>query len=245
MNTFVQDGPSDSALTPRALYEQVAERLRTRIFAHELAPGDWFDEQALATEYGISRTPLREALKVLAAEGLVTMRVRRGCYVTEVSQRDLDEIFQILALLEGQAAEDAALRATNTELLELRRMHQKLEEQAGRNDLDGFFQTNQAFHARVQEISGNRWLKAMIDDLRNILKLNRHKSLSVKGRLQKSLFEHREITAALETRDARRTGLLVREHLRNGRAAASETAAESATGHTADAVSDAAAAANP
>ena len=73
---------STNTLTPRALYEQVAEKLRLRIFEHELAPGDWIDELKIAEEYGISRTPLREALKVLAAEGLVTMKVRRGAYVT-------------------------------------------------------------------------------------------------------------------------------------------------------------------
>ena len=71
------------SLSPRALYQDVAERLRSQIFARELEPGSWIDEQKLADEYGISRTPLREALKVLAAEGLVTMKVRRGAYVTE------------------------------------------------------------------------------------------------------------------------------------------------------------------
>ena len=79
-------------IAPLALYQEVAERLRQRIFSHELPPGTWVDEQALATQYGISRTPLREALKVLAAEGLVTLKPRRGCYVTEISERDLDEI---------------------------------------------------------------------------------------------------------------------------------------------------------
>ena len=80
------------SLTPRALYEEVAERLRQRIFSRELAPGSWIDEMRLAEEYGISRTPLREALKVLAAEGLITMKVRRGAYVTEVSDKDLRDV---------------------------------------------------------------------------------------------------------------------------------------------------------
>ena len=79
-------------LAPRALYEQVAESLRQRIFSRELVPGSWIDELKIAEAYGISRTPLREALKVLAAEGLVTMKVRRGAYVTEVSEQDLAEV---------------------------------------------------------------------------------------------------------------------------------------------------------
>eukprot|EP01030_Chromulinospumella_sphaerica_P028516 gene28516-28862_t len=77
------------SLAPRPLYEEVAELLRQRIFKRELEPGSWIDELKIAEEFGISRTPLREALKVLAAEGLVTMKVRRGAYVTEVSQQDL------------------------------------------------------------------------------------------------------------------------------------------------------------
>ena len=79
-------------LWPRALYQDVAERLRQQIFARELEPGSWIDELKIAEEFGISRTPLREALKVLAAEGLVTMKVRRGAYVTEVSERDLADV---------------------------------------------------------------------------------------------------------------------------------------------------------
>src|SRR4029078_12744974 len=94
------------SLAPRALYEEVAELLRQRIFRRELEPGSWIDEVKLAQEYGISRTPLREALKVLAAEGLVTMKVRRGAYVTEVSDRDLAEVYHLLSLL-GSAAGDA------------------------------------------------------------------------------------------------------------------------------------------
>ena len=85
-------------LTPRALYEEVAEQLRQRIFRRELEPGSWIDELKIAEEYGISRTPLREALKVLAAEGLVTMKPRRGSYVTEVSETDLKDVYHLLSL---------------------------------------------------------------------------------------------------------------------------------------------------
>ena len=83
------------SLAPRPLYEEVAERLRQRIFARELEPGSWIDEMRLAEEYGISRTPLREALKVLATEGLVTMKVRRGAYVTEVNEKDLADVYHL------------------------------------------------------------------------------------------------------------------------------------------------------
>ena len=83
---------SPSSIAQPALYQEVAERLRQRIFSHELAPGAWVDEQTLAEQYGISRTPLREALKVLASEGLVTLKPRRGCYVTQLAEHDLSLI---------------------------------------------------------------------------------------------------------------------------------------------------------
>ena len=90
---------TSTSLTPRALYEEVAELLRERIFSHELVPGSWIDELKLAATYGISRTPLREALKVLATEGLVTMKGRRGAYVTEVNEKDLTDVYHLLSLL--------------------------------------------------------------------------------------------------------------------------------------------------
>ena len=99
-------------LTPRALYEEVAELLRERIFSNQLAPGSWIDELKLAEEYGISRTPLREALKVLATEGLVTMKVRRGAYVTEDNAKDQRDVYHLLSLLESDAAGVVAASAT-------------------------------------------------------------------------------------------------------------------------------------
>src|SRR5215218_381467 len=114
------------SLAPRALYEEVAELLRQRIFRRELEPGSWIDEVKLAQEYGISRTPLREALKVLAAEGLVTMKVRRGAYVTEVSERDLADVYHLLALLESDAAAVVAQHATAPQVKELQKLHREL-----------------------------------------------------------------------------------------------------------------------
>src|SRR3954466_11040849 len=115
------------SLAPRALYEEVAELLRQRIFRRELEPGSWIDEVKLAQEYGISRTPLREALKVLAAEGLVTMKVRRGAYVTEVSEQDLADVYHLLSLLESDAAGVVVQKATDEQVKELQQLQKELE----------------------------------------------------------------------------------------------------------------------
>jgi DNA-binding GntR family transcriptional regulator len=210
---------TSSRIAPLALYQEVAERLRQRIFAHELKPGTWVDEQALAEQYGISRTPLREALKVLASEGLVTLKPRRGCYVTEISERDLDEIFTVMALLEGQCARSAAERAGSPELAELQRIHTRLEDAARANDINGFFEANQAFHHAVQTIADNHWLQHVIEDLRKVIKLSRHHSLFGEGRLEQSLAEHRAILAALVARDPDRSEQCMRKHIESGRAA--------------------------
>jgi DNA-binding GntR family transcriptional regulator len=216
--------PSSLILTAPALYEQVAERLRSRIFAHELAPGSWIDEQALAREYGISRTPLREALKVLASEGLVVLKPRRGCYVTELSEQDIDEVFPVMAMLEGRVAEEAARRITGADFSRLSAIHDELERQAAANDADRFFEANQRFHSALQEIAGNRYLAQLIDDARKVIKLTRRDSLRLEGRLKQSLAEHREILDALRQKDAALAGRRMHDHLLSGRAALAKLA---------------------
>jgi len=206
------------SLTPRALYEEVAELLRQRIFNRELEPGSWIDELKIAEELGISRTPLREALKVLAAEGLVTMKVRRGAYVTEVSEQDLTDVYHLLSLLESDAAGVVATQADDAQLAELQALHSQLE--AAVNDRDRFFEINERFHMRLLELANNRWRDQMVADLRKVMKLNRHNSLFKSGRLEESLTEHRAIMQALLARDAVATTARMREHFANGLSAA-------------------------
>jgi DNA-binding GntR family transcriptional regulator len=206
------------SLTPRALYQEVAELLRQRIFNRELAPGSWIDELKLAEEYGISRTPLREALKVLATEGLVTMKVRRGAYVTEVSERDLADVYHLLALLESDAAGVVAIEATAAQLKELTALHKELEKSVGQRER--FFEINEAFHMRLLEIANNRWRDQMVADLRKVMKLNRHNSLLKSGRIQESLAEHQVIMAALLARNAAATVQAMQAHFKNGLEAA-------------------------
>ena len=210
---------AENSLSPRALYEKVAELLRQRIFDRELAPGSWIDELKLAEEYGISRTPLREALKVLATEGLVTMKVRRGAYVTEVSDTDLADVYHLLALLESDAAEVVATKATEFQLKELESLHQELEKSV--SNRERFFEINEAFHMRLLEIANNRWRDQMVADLRKVMKLNRHASLFQRGRIDQSLAEHDRIVQALLRRDAAAASAAVQAHFASGLQAAS------------------------
>ena len=206
----------NTKLNNRPLYEDVADRLREQIFSKLLAPGSWLDEQSLAEQFGISRTPMREAIKVLASEGLVTIKMRRGAYVTEVARKDLEQIFTILSLLEGEAARETAAKATEEELNQLDYWHHRLEKAAADRDIEQFFEINGKFHELIQEIAGNRWMNGVIADLRKVLKLHRRDSLTSTGRLQNSLIEHRAILNALLKRDQAGAESAMRKHLARG-----------------------------
>jgi len=211
---------TDPWLAPRALYQDVAERLRLQIFDRQLEPGSWIDEQKLCAQWGISRTPMREALKVLAAEGLVTMKVRRGAYVTEMSARDVQQVYHLLGLLESDAAACVAAQASEEDLTRLRELHAQLEAQV--DERDAFFRTNEAFHQALLDMAGNRWAVQVVSDLRQIMKLNRHHSLFKQGRLSDSLNEHRQIMAGIEGKDPARTRQCMQQHFESGLEAASQ-----------------------
>lgn len=206
------------SLAPRALYQEVAELLRERIFSKQLPPGSWIDEMALAEEYGISRTPLREAIKVLATEGLVTMKMRRGAYVTEVNAKDQADVYHLLSLLESDAAGVVAARATAAQLQDLQTLHTELI--AAVHSTDRFFEINERFHMRLLEIADNRWRDQLCADLRKVMKLNRHNSLLKSGRVAESLREHQALMDALLARNEALSVQRMREHFANGLEAA-------------------------
>jgi DNA-binding GntR family transcriptional regulator len=204
----------------RALYQEVADRLRRLIYDGELPLGSAVDEQALALAFGISRTPLREALKVLHEEGLVRLTPRRGCFVAgELSPADLDELFPVMALLEGRCAWEAVKKATPEEVRRLEAIHARLEKLAARGDVAGYYEHNYAFHEAIQALAANPWLSRIASDLRRFLKLLRGRQLRLPGRLQASLQEHRQVMRALHRRDAALAERVMRAHLLAQRAA--------------------------
>ncbi|MDB5914355.1 MAG: transcriptional regulator, GntR family-like protein, partial [Ramlibacter sp.] len=203
---------------------EVAAQLRERIFAGELAPGTFLDEVRLAELMKISRTPLREALKVLTAEGLVRHEPRRGCFVNQVTERDLDEIFPVIALLEGRCAREAAEHATDADLAALEVLHQKLARHAKARRINEYYEANFAIHEAVIALAGNRWLAMVIGDLRKIVKLARLQQLHAPGRLDQSLSEHLAVFAALRARDPEGAEAAMRTHLQRQREALRELA---------------------
>lgn len=152
-------------------------------------------------------------MKVLSTEGLIDLRPRRGCYVAELSNEDLEGIFPIMALLEGEVAREACQRANAKEMKHLDGLHAKLEEFATAGDIDRYYETNYAFHDALQTIAGNPWLQHVIGDLRKLLRLSRHRSLRLEGRLESSLAEHRALMAALHAGKAEEAERVMKGHL--------------------------------
>ena len=196
-----------------SLHDGVAARLRTMIFDGEMIPGQFVDEKALAIAWEISRTPLREALKVLAAEGLVVLVPQRGSRVVELSDHDADQLFPVMALLEGRCAHEATMKATDTDRRDLQRLHEDLERHAAAGDIEAYYRANHVFHTRVQALADNRWLDRATADLRRFMRLMRGRQLNLEGRLERSINEHRVLMDALIQRDALRAERAMHDHL--------------------------------
>jgi DNA-binding GntR family transcriptional regulator len=211
-------------LVLNSLHDEVAAKLRERIFAGELAPGSFVDEPALCAALSISRTPLREALKVLTAEGLVRHEPRRGCFVSQITEQDLDDIFPVIALLEGRCAFEAARNATDADLAALEQLHDRLQRSAKARRITEYYETNFAIHEAIIVLANNRWLAQVIGDLRKIVKLARLQQLHAPGRLEQSLSEHMAVYAALKARDAEGAEAAMRTHLTRQRVALRELA---------------------
>ena len=193
---------------------QVADRLRDQIYQHELQPGDAIDEMALCERFGISRTPLREALKVLDSEGLVELIPRKGSFVRSMDISELNELFPVMAVLEGLCAKEAVEKCEEQELKQLNKMHEKLEGYAAEGNIDAYYEQNFVFHQAIQDISANQWLQRIIGDLRKVLRLARHMQLTIPGRLEASLKEHRQIMDAFNQHDAEMADQCMQNHLK-------------------------------
>ncbi|NML86241.1 GntR family transcriptional regulator [Polaromonas sp.] len=211
-------------LVQNSMHQEVAATLREQIFEGQWAPGSLLDELALCERLEISRTPLREALKVLTAEGLLRHEPRRGCFVNEVSEKDLDEIFPVIALLEGRCAFEAARNASAADIAALDRLHERLQSHAQAKRINDYYATNHIIHEAIITLANNRWLAQTIADLRKILKLARLQQLHAPGRLEQSLSEHLAIHAAVQAHDSEGADAAMRTHLTRQREALRELA---------------------
>ncbi len=196
-----------------SLTEETAERLRRLIEEQHLLPGEHLREQELSARFGVSRTPLREAFKVLAGEGLVELLPNRGARVARVTLEEVRESFEVLAALEALAGELAAPRASDADIAELRALHYTMVMHYTRKELADYFACNQAIHRKIVAVAGNRTLTALQDALNARLRWARYTANLPPERWATAVAEHEEILEAFAARDAAQLSAVLRRHL--------------------------------
>ncbi len=196
------------------LRDVVFETLRDAIIQGRLRPGERLMEIQLAEEMGVSRTPVREALRKLELEGLIVMIPRKGAYVAGISVKDIVDVFEVRAALESLAAGLAAERITDQELEELERALVQISEASGSN-LDAVVQTDTNFHEIIYRASRNQRLTQLITNLQEQIQRFRTTSLAQPGRTKTAIEEHRKIVEAISERNVELAQALAREHIEN------------------------------
>jgi DNA-binding GntR family transcriptional regulator len=200
---------------PRSgLHDQAAARLRTLIIRGELPPGQPLTETELSEALGVSRTPLREALKLLAAEGLVELRLNRSAVVASLRRDEIAELFEAVSGIERIAAELAAVRMTDRDLQKLNKLQERMERFHDEGELRDYFELNQQIHSFIVACARNGALKSTHEALLARAERARFFALFSQARWDESVEEHRGILRALEARQAESAGKLLAHHVR-------------------------------
>ncbi len=207
------DGAVERRIERRPLHEGVIDQLRDRIVQGELEPGARLNERVLCDQLGISRTPLREAIKMLATEGLVELLPNRGAIVTPLKAANIADTLAVMGTLESLAGELACANASEAEIAEIRALHFEMLAHHARGELAGYFRYNQLIHMKLIEASGNPVLTNTYRQLNANVRRARYMANLSRERWDAAVREHEEILAALATRDAPRLKRLLAEHL--------------------------------
>lgn len=200
-------------LARQHLHDTVVEHLRNLIVEAVLAPGMKLNERELCETMGISRTPLREALKVLAVEGLIEIAPNRGASVYKMSTMEILETFEFMSGLEAQAGELACLRITDQEIVEIKALHYAMLTCKAQGDLPGYYSRNQAIHDKINAAARNSVLRQTYLSINRRLQALRFKSNYKTGKWDRAAHDHEEMIKALETRDGKRLADILKQHL--------------------------------
>jgi DNA-binding GntR family transcriptional regulator len=210
-----RDGPAFEAapIARRVLHEEVAGRLREWITEGLLAPGERLNERVLCARLAVSRTPLREAFKVLAAQNLVVLHPHRGASVAAPSPQDVRHLFELMAALEGLSGELAAQRHEAGELREIRALHFEMLAAHARGDLPAYYRLNRAIHAAINACARNPMLTQTYDSVNLRIQNLRFRSNFNRTKWDAAVAEHQRMLEALERRDAPAMRALLEAHL--------------------------------
>ncbi len=199
----------------RPLHNELADRLRHMIVEGELAPGEKLAEKELCGQFGVSRTPLREAMKVLATEGLVLLTPNRGCAVAKLTLADLNEAFPIMGALEALSGELACQHITDAELARIQELHERMVRKYESGALRDYFKLNEQIHQMILDAACNPTLAQMQLSLSGRVRRARYMANMSPARWAKAVAEHEKILEALKARDGKRLAVLLKEHLAN------------------------------
>ncbi len=203
------------AIQRRSLHDELTERLRALITRGDLAPGEKVPEKELCKQFGVSRTPLREALKVLASEGIVTLRPNRGAMVSSLTAEELEEVFPVMGALEALSGEIACKRITDREVQAIRKLHVVMVEHWKRGELQPYFRLNQRIHEAILEATRNDTLKSIYRGLSGRILSARYIANMSPERWAKAVEEHEAILKALDDRDGAKLSKILKAHLAN------------------------------
>lgn len=205
-------GPAPRA-AGRTLTETLRRELEEAIVNGALQPGARLEENDIARRYGVSRTPVREAFRLLGADGLVELKSRQGVVVRKISIGTLLEMFQVMAELEGLCARLAARRIAAAQLRELEAIHERLAGAGREEDVERFYAVNQEFHELIYDAARNGFLAEQVRQLRNRVAPFRRRVTYKPHRLDKTLVEHEAVLAAIRAHDADRAHRVMRDHV--------------------------------
>ncbi len=204
---------NSDVLRRTTLHEETANRLRQMIYSGELIDGSKVPEKMLCDRFGISRTPLREALKVLANEGLIELLPNRGARISKLLPSDIDEVFPVMASLESLAGELAGKNITDIQLAEIRSYHYQMALHHSRYERSEYFSLNQKIHECIMIAAGNQALLQVYKGLSGRIGRARYIANIPQDRWNEAMKEHDEILLALERRDGPKLGILLKSHL--------------------------------
>jgi len=201
------------AIPAGVLHLQVGTRLRQLIVEGAIAPGAKLNERALAEQLHVSRTPLREAIRMLAAEGLVDLLPNRGAVAAQLSAQSIADTFEVVAGLEGQSGELAAGRITEGELSEIRALHYEMLACHAVRDLPGYYRLNRRIHDAINRAAGNAVLRQTYTNINSRLQALRFRSNFDRDKWDAAVREHSAMIEALDARDGARLAAILRTHV--------------------------------
>lgn len=199
----------------RALHEELAEQLRRAIIHGEFEPGMRISEKNLCEQFGVSRTPVREALKTLSAEGLVQLNQNRGAAVTKLTRRDLEDAFPVMGALEALAGELAARKATDAQIARMQDLQAHMVTMFEKEDRRGYFRVNEDIHQFILNVADNAYLTRLHRSISAQVRRPRYQANLSPERWAAAVAEHEEITEAFAKRSAVRVGRLLKAHIAN------------------------------